>query len=361
MVHYHSRYGTPNRKKKSRSSRFVLFFILVLMIAALVGGYLLYLTIFKPNIWTPENKTTEFYINTGSNYEDVRTNLYSQGIILNRKTFEWLAEKKNLATNIKPGRYLIESGLNNNELIDLLRSGEQAPINVVINNIRIKQELAHKIGAQIEADSIDIIRLLNDTTYLKTFGLNQETAISMFLPNTYELYWTTTAKDFIERMHSENQKFWNDERKAKAAEIGLRPVEVSTLASIIEKETTKKDEKETMAGVYINRLNANWRLQADPTVVYAWGDFSIRRVLNVHKQIDSPYNTYIYYGLPPGPICVPSIASIDAVLNYEKHTYMFFCAKDDFSGYHAFSSTHAGHMINANKYRKALDERNIRK
>lgn len=360
MVYYHSRYSSQKRRKKSRSSRFVLIFILLLIIAALVSGYLLYLTIFKPNIWTPENKTTEFYIKKGSTFEDVRTDLYSQGIILNRNTFEWLAEKKNLSANIKPGRYLIEPGLNNNELIDLLRSGKQSPVNVVINNIRTKEELAHKMAVQIEADSSNIIQLLNDTAYLKTFGLNPETAISIFLPNTYELYWTTSAKDFIDRMHSENQKFWNDERKAKAQEIGLSPVEVSTLASIIEKETTKKDEKETMAGVYINRLKSNWRLQADPTVVYAWGDFSIRRVLNVHKQIDSPYNTYINYGLPPGPICVPSIASIDAVLNYEKHTYMFFCAKDDFSGYHAFSSTHAGHTINANKYRKALDERNIR-
>ncbi len=361
MAHYHSMYGTPNRRKKSRSSRFVLIFILLLIIAAAVGAYLLYLSIFKPNIWTPENKTTEFYIETGSTFENVKTDLYSQGIILNRKTFEWLAGKKSLATNIKPGRYLIESGLNNNELIDLLRSGEQSPVNVVINNVRIKEELAHKIAVQIEADSTSIIQLLNDTTYLKTIGLSLETVISIFLPNTYELYWTTTAKDFIERMHSENEKFWTDERKAKAQEIGLSPVEVSTLASIVEKETIKNSEKETMAGVYINRLKSNWRLQADPTVVYAWGDFGIRRVLNVHKQIDSPYNTYIYYGLPPGPICAPSIASIDAVLNYEKHTYMFFCAKDDFSGYHAFSSTHAGHMINANKYRKALDERNIRK
>lgn len=361
MVYYHSRYSTPNRRKKSKSSRFILLFILLLIIAGLVSGYLLYLSVLKPNIWTPENATTEFYIKTGSTFPDVQTDLYSQGIILNRNTFEWLAEKKNLAANIKPGRYLIEPGLNNNELIDLLRSGEQSPVNVVINNVRIKEELAHKIATQIEADSVEIIQLLNDSTYLKRYDLALESAISIFLPNTYELYWTTTAKDFIERMYSENQKFWNDARKAKAKEIGLSPVEVSTLASIIEKETTKNDEKETMAGVYINRLNSNWRLQADPTVVFAWGDYSIRRVLNIHKQIDSPYNTYIYFDLPPGPICAPSISSIEAVLNYEKHTYMFFCAKDDFSGYHSFSSTHAGHTINANKYRRALDERNIRK
>jgi UPF0755 protein len=333
---------------------------LLLIIAALVAGYLLYIAILKPNVWTPENKTTELYIKTGSTFENLKTDLYSQGIILNRKTFEWLADKKNLATNIKPGRYLIEPGLNNNELIDLLRSGKQSPVNVVINNIRIKEELAHKIASQIEADSAEIIRLLNDTSYLKNMGLTPETSISIFLPNTYEFYWTTTAKAFIDRMYTEYQKFWNADRLAKAIEIGLTPIEVSTLASIIEKETTKDDEKPTMAGVYLNRLKYNWRLQADPTVVFAWKDFSIRRVLNVHMLIDSPYNTYMYYGLPPGPICVPSISSIDAVLNREDHTYMFFCAKDDFSGYHVYSTTHAGHSINANNYRKALDERNIR-
>jgi UPF0755 protein len=360
MAYYHSKYSTQRHRKKSRGSRFLIFSLLVLIIAAGIVGYLLYLTIFKPNIWTPENKTTEFYIKTGSTFDDIKTDLYSQGIILNRKTFEWLAGKKKLASNIKPGRYLINPGLNNNQLIDLLRSGEQTPLNVVINNIRTKEELAHKVSTQIEADSMKIIKLLNDTTYLKTFGLNTETVMAMFLPNTYELYWTTTAESFMDRMFTEYQKFWNENRQAQANEMGLSPVEVVTLASIIEKETTKNDEKKTMAGVYLNRLKYNWRLQADPTVVFAWGDFSIRRVLNVHKQIDSPYNTYLYYGLPPGPICAPSIASIDAVLNAEDHTYMFFCAKDDFSGYHVFSSTHAGHTINANKYRKALDERNIR-
>ena len=183
----------------------------------------------------------------------------------------------------------------------------------------------------------------------------------MFIPNTYEFYWTTTAEVFMQRMNTEYLKFWSESRKAKAAELGYSPEEISILASIVEKETNKNDEKPAIAGVYLNRLKYNWRLQADPTVVYAWGDFSIRRVLNLHKRIDSPYNTYVYYGLPPGPICIPSIASIDAVLNRQDHNYLFFCAKDDFSGYHVFAATNAQHAINANKYRKALDDRNIRK
>jgi UPF0755 protein len=161
-------------------------------------------------------------------------------------------------------------------------------------------------------------------------------------------------------MYTEYNKFWTQERRHKADQIGLSPVEVSILASIVEKETNKNDEKARMAGVYLNRLEKNWLLQADPTVVYATGDFAIKRVLNIHKEIDSPYNTYKYFGLPPGPICVPSIASIDGVLNREIHKYMFFCAKEDFSGYHSFAETHAQHNINANKYRQALDRNNIK-
>ena len=183
----------------------------------------------------------------------------------------------------------------------------------------------------------------------------------MFIPNTYEVYWNISANDLMARMYTEYNNFWNAERLQKAEEIGFTPVEICSLASIIDKETTKNDEKAAIAGVYLNRLKYGWRLQADPTIVFAWGDFSIRRVLNLHKQIDSPYNTYKYYGLPPGPICNPSIASIDAVLNKEDHSYMYFCAKDDFSGYHVFATTIAAHNFNAEKYRRALDELNIRK
>jgi UPF0755 protein len=165
----------------------------------------------------------------------------------------------------------------------------------------------------------------------------------------------------MDRMFTEYNKFWNVERRQKAELIGLDPPEVSILASIVEKETAKNDEKARIAGVYLNRMKYNWRLQADPTIIFAWQDFNIRRVLNAHKEIDSPYNTYKYYGLPPGPICIPSISSIDAVLNREDHSYMFFCARDDFSGYHAFATTHAQHNVNANKYRRALDARNIKK
>ena len=359
MAYYHPRYSNYRKKKKSKFSRFILVFLVILILAALGVGYQLWVVIFKPNTWVPDHESASLYIPTGAEYDDLESILYGHGMIVNRKTFEWLAHKKNLPANVYPGRYIIRHGMNNNELINLLRSGEQAPVDVTFNNIRTKEDLAKNISAQIEADSAGLIRLLNDSIYLSKYGFNQHTVLSMFIPNTYEFYWNTGSNAFFERMFSEYNKFWTAERLAKAEEIGLEPIEVSTLASIVDKETTKTDEMTTIAGVYTNRLKVNWRLQADPTVVFAWKDFGMRRVLNIHKLIDSPYNTYKYYGLPPGPICVPSIASIDAVLNREDHGYLFFCAKDDFSGYHVFAKTHAQHTINANKYRRALDEMNI--
>ncbi|MBN2173772.1 MAG: endolytic transglycosylase MltG [Bacteroidales bacterium] len=360
MEYYHSKYSRGQIKRRSRFSRFIIYFLMILIVAALVVGYQLYKTILKPNTWVADNTETSIYIPTGSSYDDMKTILYEHGIVINRISFEWLAKKKNLPNNVHPGRYLVKDGMSNDQLINLLRSGEQTPVKVIFNNIRTKDQLANVIAQQIEPDSLEILSLLKDTAYIRIFGFNPETILSMFIPNTYEMYWNTSSRNFMERMYTEYNKFWTKIRIEKAEEIGLDPEEVSVLASIVEKETNKNDEKATIAGVYLNRLKYGWRMQADPTVVFAWGDFSIKRVLNIHKQIDSPYNTYLYSGLPPGPICIPSISSIDAVLNREDHNYMFFCAKDDFSGYHVFASTHAQHSINANKYRQALDEREIR-
>ncbi len=361
MEYYHSSYNSRRVKKKSKFSRFLLFALLILIVAAIIVGYQLYKAILKPNTWVKDEQTTSIYIRTGSTYDDVINCLYEKGVVINRISFEWLAKKKNLSNNIHPGRYEISSGMSNDELINLLRSGDQTPVKLIFNNIRTKEQLAQKIGKQIEADSTEIVELLYDSVYIGIFGFNQKTIVTMFLPNTYEVYWNIPAKDLMDRMYTEYNKFWNADRRKKAEEIGLDIEEVSVLASIVEKETVKNDEKAKIAGVYMNRLKYGWRLQADPTIVYAWGDFGIKRVLNVHKQIDSPYNTYLYFGLPPGPICLPSIASIESVLNREDHNYMYFCAKDDFSGYHVFASTHPQHNINANRYRRALDARNIKK
>ena len=360
MAYYHSGYGSLGRKKKPRFARFLYILLLIVILAALGVGYQLWIVIMKSNTWTPDNQETSVYVPTGSNYENLKEILYGNGIVVNRKTFEWLAGKKNLKSHVYPGRYIVQPGMNNNELINLFRSGSQTPVKLTFNNIRTNKELAAVVSKQLEIDSSDMFTMLTDSTFTRKFGFQPQTIISMFIPNTYEVYWNISGNDLMARMYTEYNNFWNAGRLEKAQNIGLSPVEVSTVASIVEKETSKDDEKQAIAGVYLNRLKYGWRLQADPTVIYAWGDFSIRRVLNLHKQIDSPYNTYKYYGLPPGPICMPSISSIDAVLNREDHAYMYFCAKDDFSGYHVFAKTNAEHTVNAERYRRALDQLNIR-
>jgi len=345
----------------SRFAKVSIYTLLILIILSSLAGYQLYKVFLKPNIWVKDEASSAIYIPTGSNFDDLKTVLYENGIIINRLTFEWLAKRKKLENNIHPGKYTIKDGMNNVELISLLRSGKQTPVNITFNNIRTKANLAQKISKDIEPDSTEIVSLLEDSVYLKIFGFNKENILTMFIPNTYEVYWNISGKELMDRMYTEYNKFWNGDRRQKAVQIGLSQTEVSILASIVEKETNISDEKPRMAGVYLNRLRKNWMLQADPTIVYSLGDFSIKRVLNIHKEIDSPYNTYKYYGLPPGPICIPSISSIDGVLNSENHNFMFFCAKEDFSGYHVFAETNAQHSINANKYRKALDGRNIQR
>jgi len=357
MAYYHSKYGYTRKKKRPAWVRFILWLLLLLIIGSLIAGFFLYKALFQTNVWTPEGKPLSVYIPTGSDYDDVKLILYSNGVVINRKTFEWLAMRKKYPELVKPGHYIVRKGMSNDELINMLRLGIQTPVDVVFNNIRTREQLAQRVAGQIEADSAGIMNLLNDTVFLKEKGLTPATALTMFIPNTYEFYWNTNARQFIERMYREYITFWDGWRDEKAREKGMDRTEVVILASIIEKETNKNDEKATIAGVYINRLKKNWLLQADPTLVYASGDFGLTRVLNVHKEIDSPYNTYKYAGLPPGPICIPSIASIDAVLNYEDHDYLFFCARDDLSGYHVFSSYITQHNRNARRYRKAIENR----
>ena len=360
MAYYHSSYGSP-KKKNGKWKRIFFFFILILVLLAAGAGYLMYSIILKPNVWTPNNETVAITIPTGTDYETAKSILYSQGLIINRKYFEWWAEKKNYSQLVKPGKYLINNGMSNNDLINLLRSGDQEPVQLIFNNVRDIPQVALNASGQIEADSASIVDLLTDSTYLSLHGLKKETASIILIPNTYEMYWNTSAEGFVKRMHEEYVKFWNGERTSTANDMNMSIAEVVTLASIVEKETNKDDEKPVIAGVYINRIKAGWRLQADPTVVYANGDYNIKRVLNVHKEVNSPYNTYRVSGLPPGPICIPSIASIDAVLNYDHNSYLFFCAKDDLSGYHAFAKTNRQHAKNAKKYQEALNKMGVYK
>jgi UPF0755 protein len=360
MTDYYAAIRRRNQKR-SRFSRIFRNFLFILLLVAMYMGYLLYHSFYASNVWLNGKKSTYIYIPTKANFEDVKAILYLNGLIVNRNSFEWMARIKQYPGHIRPGRYKIIEGMNNSSLINKLRSGNQDAVNLVFNNIRNTEQLAGRISKEIEADSASIIRLLNDSLYVAKFGMTPRNVITLFIPNTYQVYWNITANDFVERMAKEYKKFWNDSRKNKLTEIRLTRTEVMTLASIVEKETNRNDEKPDVAGVYINRLHNGWLLQADPTLVFALGDFSIKRVLNEYKRINSPYNTYMYIGLPPGPICLPSISSIDAVLNYRKHNYMYFCAREDFSGYHNFAVNAEEHQLNANRYQQALNRRKIMK
>jgi len=352
------------RRKKKRSYSAVRKFFIVFLSLTILGGlgmaYELYSRVYQPNIVLSNNTEEYIYIPSDSDFSDVLRVLSDNGLLININSFKWLAQQKNYDNNIKPGKYKISRELNNNQLINLLRSGRQVPIKLRFNNIRTKEQFAGKISDQIEADSISILEYISDTMFLNRMRLNDYNVMCLFIPNTYEFYWSTSAEDFIDRMINEYSKFWNKERKDKAAAISLNQFEVSVLASIVEKEqSVKKDERPDIAGLYLNRIRKKMKLESDPTLIFAIRDFTINRVLNKDKKVDSPYNTYMHKGLPPGPICIPSINSIDAVLNASDHKYIFMCAKDDFSGYHNFARNYSQHRKNARKYQKALNKRKI--
>lgn len=332
--------------------------IIILTLALILGAaaYHYYTTLFSANV----NKDADeyLYIPTGASFEDVVKIVKINNIIRNDETFAWVAEKMKYK-NIKPGKYKIEPGMSNVELIRMLRAGRQEPVKLQFQNIRLKKEFARYIGQQLEVDSTRLLSMLDSIDLLRTMGFDEDNIFCMFIPNTYEFYWNTSAEKFVDKMHNEYQKFWNDNRKAKAKQIGLSPIEVSILASITDQEALVNAELKRVAGVYMNRLNRGMKLEADPTVIFAIGNFGIKRVLNKMLAFDSPYNTYKYNGLPPGPICMPSVAAIDAVLSYEKHNYIYFCAKEDFSGYHNFASNLADHQANARKFQQALTKRRI--
>jgi UPF0755 protein len=348
----------------SKKSRIMLFprlnkWIIIFFVIALVGiglrGYQLYRYIFDPNIQTPGS----IIIPLNATYEQVVDSLKQHGIIIDYKALDWVAKRKKYAESVKPGKYLLDKGLNTNEILNMLISGNQQPVQVTFNNLRFIEELAGAISKYIEPDSAELIQKFKDHLVHEKFGFTQSTFHCMFIPNTYEFYWTTTADQFLERMSMEYKRFWNEERRNKAKELGLTPEEVMTVASIVQEETNKRDERPIVAGLYLNRIKRGMPLQADPTVKFALGNFRIKRVLKSHLEIDSPYNTYKYPGLPPGPINFPEISSINAVLNSVNTSYIYMCARQDFSGYHNFAKSLSQHNENARKYKAALDSMEI--
>lgn len=347
----------PKKKVKKNNKNWVIA-ITTMLIIVVVGVFMLYRWVYSNNIQKNYHEPY-FYIQSNSSYADVIEKLTEEGIIINERSFNWVAEQKNYPNNVKPGRYIIQYPLSNNILVNLLRSGEQTPLQVIVKSFRKKEHLAAYLGKVLEPDSMQFATLFNNEQILKEYGFLPSTFPAIILPNTYEFYWNTSPEQFISKMALEYKKFWTDERKQKAKNIGLTQSEVSILASIVQSETAKNDEKPKVAGVYLNRLKKGMKLQADPTLIFAWNDFSIKRVLNIHKEITSPYNTYKYEGLPPGPILIPELSSIDAVLNAETHNFLYFCAKEDFSGYHNFASTYTQHLRNARLYQQALNKRKI--
>ena len=332
--------------------------VFVGLVVMVVVVYSMYSRIFVSNVSLNSDHAL-FYIHTGSGFDQVMEDLDTQGIIMDKKSFRWVAHKKGYDENVKPGRYKIRNGSSNNELVNMLRSGNQDPVMVVFNNIRTIEELAGRVSGYLESDSATFAAYLVDPELPSRYGFNTETFSTMFIPNTYEFFWTTTPEEFTERMSKEYEDFWKGKRDKQAESLNMSRIEVVTLASIVDEETLYDEENSRVAGVYMNRLEQGIPLQADPTLKFAIDDATRKRILNKDKKIDSPYNTYTNKGLPPGPISFPSVSAIDGVLNYEHHNYIFFCAKPDFSGYHVFARTLAQHNRNAREYQQALNRNRI--
>jgi UPF0755 protein len=329
----------------------------------IVGAFAVYRIVLSDSI-LPASLGKEIYVEipTNSSFEEVIELLKKQGVVRDevffRKAADYMGYKRD---PMRSGRYELQPGMNIIQVVRVLRGGQQAPVKVILTTERLPEEVAAKVSRFIEPDSNTLLQTFTNPDFLQQIGYTPENLMTIFIPNTYELFWNTNAEGFVERMIKEKNAFWaKNNRLAKAKALGLTPEEVYTVASIVEKETLNNTEKPTIAGVYLNRLAQGMRLQADPTVVFATRDFTTKRVTSVHTQFDSPYNTYRYAGLPPGPISLASISSIDAVLNREDHKYIYFCASGDETGLHNFAETFEQHQGNIALYRRNLEKRGLR-
>jgi UPF0755 protein len=336
-----------------------LILIISVSVVAISMSFYFYQVFFSPNILTETNQKYILKISSNAVFKTVADQLYEDRVITEMVSFSFVAKVLGYQEAVKPGLYILEPKMTNLQLVKKLRSGNQSPVNVTFNNVRTKEDLAERITANLEVSEEQFLALLQDSVYIRKFDFDEETVMSIFVPNTYEFWWNTSPEALFDRMYKEYQSFWTQDRKQKAQAMGLSQKEVSALASIVQAESQKADERPIIAGVYLNRMRIGMPLQADPTLVFATGDFTLKRILNIHKAIDSPYNTYKYAGLPPGPINLADINSLDAVLNAQTHEYLYFCAKEDFSGYHSFATNLAQHNANARKYQSALNDAKI--
>lgn len=343
-----------NKKKRT----IVWIVILIIILTGAGGAGSIYYYFFAKQFQL--TKTTYIYIDRDDNLDSVYHKIIRNGHPKSMFGFQYLAEKEKYGDNIRTGRYALNPSDNMRYLFRRLSMGYQTPINLTVPSVRTVDRLVRAVSRQLMIDSLDIAKLISDSAYCAQMGYTQETLPSLFIPNTYEVYWNMSADAFMKRMQKEHAAFWNNDRLKKAQHIGLTPEEVSTLASIVEEETANGPEKPMVAGLYINRLNKGMLLQADPTVKFGLQEFGLKRILFKHLEVDSPYNTYKHAGLPPGPIRIPSIQGLESVLNYTQHHYIYMCAKEDFSGTHNFAVTAAQHQANARRYQQALNRRKIK-
>ena len=340
-------------KKKS----IIISIIAGVCVLAGIAAALFYKTFMAENV---RNRDVTVIVPPGATFEQVMDTLRKHDVLKSEATFRKTADALKYKT-IRIGKYDISGCRTNLDLVRLLRRGQHYPVKFTFNNVRTADQLVERVGHKFFFEPEELSALLHDRNYMQKFGLSDTTAVCLFIPNTYDIYYDITAEDFLDRMNGYYEQFWNEQRRATASEIGLTPVQVATLASIVEEENMRPSEKAIIAGLYINRLNKGMLLQSDPTVKFALDDFARQRILNADLQVDSPYNTYKYAGLPPGPIRIPEASTMDSVLHYRHHDYLYMCAKEDFSGYHNFTASAAVHAQNAARYRAALNARNIKR
>lgn len=333
------------------------FLLLFILLSTAFFAYVVYVTLYVPNINAERKATVK--IPTGAGFDDVMTLLHEKKVLKTEWSFRLVSYLKNYPANIHGGYYEFNAKMNNRQIVNILRYGMQTPVTLVVYNIRTKSDFSGLIGRTLELDSNAILAQLDNSDFCRSLNTDTANILSSFIVDNYELYWNTSFEKLISKLGSAYQSFWNTERRAKAEALQLTPAQVTVLASITEKEVIRDSELPRVAGVYLNRLRIGMPLQADPTLVFALKDFTAQRVTNLHKDFDTPYNTYKYKGLPPGPICMPRKKSIDAVLNFEKHRYLYFCANPDMSGYSIFSETYQQQMRVAAEYRKKLNTLNI--
>lgn len=348
---------------KSKGSTLKKISILAVLLALAFGSFWFYENIFKSNVHLNGKKFTHIYIKTNATFDDVLDELYSQNIIDDHQSFEWLAKEMDLPENINSGKYRIDAKMSNRSIVNMIKKGKQEKVKLFFNSqIRTKEQFIDYVADKLEIDRSELQDYCSNEEILRErYGLNSENFMSLIIPETYEVNWTTHVDDLFSLIEKSYNNVWTKITIEKAKNVGFTIPEIVTLASIVQSESAIKTEQQKIAGVYINRLKQDMKLQADPTIVFANGNFDIQRVLSVDKEIDSPYNTYKHKGLPPGPICLVNPSTIDAVLNYTKHNYIYFCANPDFSGTSCFTKEYSMHQKNAKAYQDALNKKGIKR